>query len=151
MMNRTSGVAVLVVLVAACAQGGSVGSAASPQGTEGANAALPWAFVVNDPALAAREAPDPNEVVSVPGSRLSLRRSDININNGPPDWHPDGHPPMPEVVANLPDVIKSVTPEVVPWSIPLAFGISVGVGVIFGLYPAIRAAAMHPVEALRHE
>ena len=99
MMNRTLGVTLLVVLVAACAQGGSVGSAASPQGTEGANAALPWAFVVNDPAPAAREAPDPNEVVSVPGSRLSLRRSDININNGPPDWHPDGHPPMPAAVA----------------------------------------------------
>lgn len=58
---------------------------------------------------------------------------------------------MPEVVATLPEVIKTVTPVVVPWSIPLAFGISVGVGVIFGLYPAVRAAAMDPVEALRHE
>jgi len=35
----------------------------------------------------------------VPGSALSVRRSDINISNGPPDWHPDSHPPMPEVVA----------------------------------------------------
>ena len=33
----------------------------------------------------------------------------------------------------------------------LAFGISVGIGVIFGLYPAWRAATMDPVEALRHE
>ncbi|MFP6584212.1 MAG: ABC transporter permease [Candidatus Hydrogenedentota bacterium] len=37
-----------------------------------------------------------------------------------------------------------------PWSPILAFAISGLVGVIFGLYPAIRAADMDPVEALRH-
>jgi len=58
---------------------------------------------------------------------------------------------MPTTMAELPDVIRQLEPEMVGWSIPLAFCISVGVGIIFGLYPAMRAAAMDPIEALRHE
>jgi len=37
------------------------------------------------------------------------------------------------------------------WSPVLAFSISAGIGVAFGLYPALRAADMDPVIALRHE
>jgi putative ABC transport system permease protein len=43
-------------------------------------------------------------------------------------------------------------PTIVTFQAPLlAFGISAGIGIIFGLYPAWRAAMMDPVEALRHE
>ncbi len=57
---------------------------------------------------------------------------------------------MPRLFATMPESMRDVSPQIVPWSIPLAFGISVLIGVVFGLYPARRAARMNPIEALRH-
>ena len=37
------------------------------------------------------------------------------------------------------------------WSIALSVGVSILVGVMFGLYPAWRAARLDPIEALRHD
>jgi cytochrome c553 len=58
----------------------------------------PWAFPVNPPA-----APPRNTDTSpkhVPGSSVALTVDQTRDGYNVPDWHPDGHPPMPEIVAH---------------------------------------------------
>jgi putative ABC transport system permease protein len=58
---------------------------------------------------------------------------------------------LPSVAQELPASIRELEPRIALWSVGVAFGVSVLVGVVFGLYPARRAAMLDPIEALRHE
>jgi putative ABC transport system permease protein len=55
------------------------------------------------------------------------------------------------LVGWLVDVATPLSFAVPPWGILLAFGSATSIGLFFGMYPAVKASRLDPVEALRYE
>ena len=97
---RTALLVVGAMLLAVSGQSGSAGPAGKP---------VPyWAFAVNPPAPPAstNAAALDDRPRRVPDSAAAFTQAQVTDLFSAPDWHPDGHPPMPEVVSHgrKPDV-----------------------------------------------
>jgi cytochrome c553 len=57
-----------------------------------------WAFPVTDKVLPPSK--DEGKLFTAPGTTLSLTRAQVDDLFNPPDWFPNMHPPMPQVVAH---------------------------------------------------
>ena len=59
--------------------------------------------------------------------------------------------PRAPYIGRMIPVDVTLPTQVTPWSIIVAFVVATLTGLIFGLYPAMRAAKQDPIVALRHD
>lgn len=59
-----------------------------------------WAFAVNPPDSKTNPEPDHTKPLHVPGSTAAFTVAQTRDLFAPPDWHPEGHPRMPKIVAH---------------------------------------------------
>ena len=97
--DRRAGMMVLLVwLVAACTAGASP-TVPLPASDDGPPI---WAFVPTPPGgtVGGHSAVTDDRPQHVPGSGRTFMPREVGDLYAAPDWHPDAHPPMPEVVAH---------------------------------------------------
>ena len=94
----------IAMLPVAPARGDAAPAATDGSGDTATAVAAPievpaWLYPLN-PAPGATTAADDATPLHVPDSRAAFTRAQVTDRFAPPDWHPDDHPPMPEIVAH---------------------------------------------------
>lgn len=85
------------ILVLALLLGFATGTGRS-QPPKGASAPPPWAYPIDTPNIPLKD--DDGALLHVPGSTVAFTLTQVRDLFNVPDWHPEGHPPMPAVVAH---------------------------------------------------
>ncbi|MES1199603.1 MAG: c-type cytochrome [Pseudomonadota bacterium] len=98
-MMRTLLAAACAALLYACQP-----APATTTATQQVEAAPTWAYPINPPGT--QPTPDDGAKLTLTGSRQSYTRTQLRDLFNAPDWHPDQHPPAPDVVVHgrAPDV-----------------------------------------------
>src|SRR5450631_580472 len=63
-------------------------------------AAVSWLFPLNPPGPSEAKVNDGSRPLRLPNSRLQFTEAQLNDLYSAPDWHPESHAPMPEIVAH---------------------------------------------------
>lgn len=66
------------------------------------------------------------------------------------EWGAPQLPRIPVIGTIVPPDVTAPT-RLTPWSMLVAFGVAAATGLVFGLYPAMKAAKQDPIVALRHD
>src|SRR5208283_101268 len=94
-----------ILAAAAVAVGAALAFSQAPPAAKGpasvppALTPLPWAYPLSAPAPAAPPSTDPT-LKHVPNSAKAFTQAQVTDGFNPPDWHPDGHPAMPQIVGH---------------------------------------------------
>lgn len=89
--------AIWVVCVIALSAAAQNQNSAASQSAPTPQTLLPWAYVVLVPAAPVKDDGTPKHV---PGSPVAFTIEQTRDGFNVPDWYPDDHPPMPEIVAH---------------------------------------------------
>lgn len=106
--QRATGLAAAVITCSAGFLAGHIcaGALSAPARSDAASAVPAWVFPLNPPGPAAPAPFDRVKPLHLANSKVAYTEAQLNDLFAAPDWHPDSHSPMPQVVShgNPPDV-----------------------------------------------